>query len=368
MRVLLINPYQPGEWAPPPIGYLQGALKHYFVGIDVIAKDLHSAMIDSSIYDIVGVSFHSFSVKFAKQIREKFKGRLICGGHHVTALPDQMISLGYDQVVLGEGENAIIDIIRGNREKIIKDSQCNYFPTINDIPFPDYSGLEHPDPRIPIISSRGCPFSCSFCDAPFFWKGKYKLRSADNVLSEIEKRKSEGWEKWSFHDDNFLVNKNRLEEICKGLDGKYTWDCQCRAESLTQDVCKLIYKAGCRLVHLGIESFSQGSLDRCGKKTTVEKMLQGIENAYKVGITTMGFFIVGLPGDSIKDIVITNYWRKKSKLSKYGSNILWVLPGTEIYRKAKEQGFDDRVYLESGAPFYIYEQTLQTLQNWKKLI
>lgn len=366
MKVLLINPYQPGEWAPPPVGYLQGALKHY--GVNVIARDLHNAMTDQDHYDIVGVSFHSFSMKYAKQIRNKFKGWLICGGHHVTALPDQLLSIGYDQVVLGEGENAIIDIVRGNKSKVIKDIEGRYFPNINDIPFPDYSGLEHPDPRIPIISSRGCPFSCSFCDAPFFWERKYKIRSADNVLSEIEKRKSEGWTKWSFHDDNFLVNKTRLAEICKGLDGKNTWDCQCRAESLTEDVCKLIYNAGCRLVHLGIESFSQGSLDRCGKKTTVDKMIKGIENAYNAGITTMGFFIVGLPGDTIKDIEITYNYRKQSKLSKFGSNILWILPGTEIYRKAKEQGFDDKVYLESGAPFYTYEQSLQTLQTWKKLI
>lgn len=109
MRVLLINPWETGEFPPPSIAYLQAALKHWKV--DVVVKDLPDAMIDTKSYDLVAVSFHSFSVKYARQIRDQFKGKLICGGHHPSAMPEQMLSIGYDQVVVGEGENATIDII-----------------------------------------------------------------------------------------------------------------------------------------------------------------------------------------------------------------------------------------------------------------
>ena len=153
MRVLLINPWESDALPPPSIRYLQSALKHY--AIDVTAANLAEAMNMNDDFDIVGASFHSFSVKYARQIRDKFRGHLICGGHHPSALPEQMLGIGYDQVVIGEGEDAIIDIINGNRDKIIRDCERKYFDGINDYPFPDYAGLTNMGIyRINIISSR----------------------------------------------------------------------------------------------------------------------------------------------------------------------------------------------------------------------
>jgi len=367
MRVLLIDPWEEDQLPAPAIGYLQAALKHW--KIDVTAKNINEAMICNDDYDLVAVTFHSFSVNKARQIRDKFKGKLICGGHHPTALPEQMLSIGYDQVGIGEGENIIIDIIQGNENKIVKDCEHKYFYGINDIPMPDYLGLRFGGPHgIPIISSRGCPFSCNFCGSSNFWGHSYKMRSVDNVILEIEKRKSEGYNTWIFYDDNFTANKKRVFEICSHLDGSLVWECVGRAESLDEELCKELYRAGCRTIHLGIESLSQDALDRMNKKTTVEKMLKGIEIAESVGIHTFCMFLVGLPGDTLKDIEETKLNRLRSRITQYGPNIAWVLPGTEIYRKAKEYGFDDNVYLESGAPFYTYEQPMETLIKWSKMI
>ncbi|MFA7673964.1 MAG: radical SAM protein [Clostridia bacterium] len=367
MRVLLINPWESKELPPPSIGYLQSALKWY--GIDVVVKDLSEAMADNEQYDITGVSFHSFSVKYARQIRDKIKGHLICGGHHPSALPEQMLLIGYDQVVIGEGENAIIDIINGNRNNIVKDVEHKYFPTINDLPFPDYTGFKYNSPHGTIIvSSRGCPFDCCFCGSTNFWHHKWFMRSANNVIKEIEQRKKEGFNSCLFHDDNFLVNKERVKEICSHLDKSFQWECQARAESLTDNLCKILKESGCRKIHLGIESLSQEALNRMNKKTTVEKMLKGVECANNAGIATMSLFIVGLPGDSFKDIEETHRNRIKSRITQYGPNICWILPKTAIYEKAKEYGFNDNVYLESGAPFYTYEQSFETLTTWSKML
>jgi radical SAM superfamily enzyme YgiQ (UPF0313 family) len=367
MRVLLINPWE-GEVLPPPsIGYLQSALKHY--GVDVVAKDLSAAMADNETYDITGVSFHSFSVKYARQIRDNVKGHLICGGHHPSALPEQMLSIGYDQVIIGEGENAIIDIINGNGDKIVKDTERKYFPTINDLPFPDYTGLNFTGGMgMLIISSRGCPFSCLFCGSSIFWHHKWTMRTAENVIAEIEQRKSEGWRQFVFYDDNFLANKQRAYEICSYLDGSVYWEAVARAESIDDELCKELYRAGCRKLHLGIESLSQDALDRMGKHTTVEKMLRGVETAESNGINTMSLFLVGLPGDTLQNIEETRANRLKSRITQYGPNICWILPGTDIYRKAKEYGFNDDVYLESGVPFYTYEHSLAELETWSRSI
>ncbi len=367
MKVLLINPWTDGVFPPPAIGYLQAVLKYWKVDVAVCNIDETSLMNDD--YDLVGVTFHSLSVKYARQIRTRFKGRLICGGHHPSALPYQMLSIGYDQVVVGEGEDAIISIIQGNNDKIIKgeDYKYKYFASINDIPFPDYTELKFSgDMGIPIISSRGCPYSCNFCASSVFWHHKYYVRSADNVLCEIEKRKSEGFKSWMFEDDNFTLNKSRVYEICERLDGKYLWNCTSRAETLDVELCKELHRAGCRKIWLGIESLSQAALDRCNKNTTVEKMLQGIQNARDAGIETICQFIIGMPGDTLDEIKET-----QDKINKYRLNasyhIAQILPGTEIHKKAKEHGFKDEQYLESETPLYTYEQSIETLNNWVKL-
>jgi len=365
MKVLLIDPWDKDQLPPPSLGYLQAALKHWKV--DVEAKNIADVYSDD--YDLIGVTFHSFSVKFARQIRDRFKGKLICGGHHSSALPEQMLSIGYDQVVIGEGENAIIDIIQGNNSKIVTNCEHKYFNAINDIPFPDYKGFNFNSPHgIAIISSRGCPFNCNFCGSSNFWGHKYKSRSVDNVILEIEKIKSEGYNTWIFYDDNFTANKKRVFEICSYLDGKFIWECVGRAESLDDELCKELYRAGCRRIHLGIESLSQDALDRMNKNTTVDKMMKGIEVAENNGINTFSLFLVGLPGDTYKNIEETRQNRLRSRVTQYGSNIAWVLPGTSIHQKAKERGFNNEVYLQSGVPFYTYEQSIETLTAWSKMI
>ena len=142
MSVLLINPWAGEVFPTPAIGYLQAAIKTARPTVSVTAADMKVAMelLSKNTYDIVGVTFHSFSVKYARQIRDKVKGRLICGGHHPSALPQQMLNIGYDQVVIGEGENGILGIIDGDTRPIIK-GYINPFTFIDELPFPDYTGL-----------------------------------------------------------------------------------------------------------------------------------------------------------------------------------------------------------------------------------
>lgn len=359
MRVLLINPWQPETFPPPSIGYLQATLKAQ--GIDVSAMDLNGALSTHFDFDIVGVTFHSFSVRYAKIIREKFKCRLICGGHHPSALPEQMLKIGYNQVVVGEGESALMEVVRGKREQIIHSDRID----INGIPFPDYTGLSYGgELGLPVISSRGCPFSCSFCASSDFWKS-YKMRSSENVTTEVN---SLPVRKFMFEDDNFTANKRRVKEICDDIKGKgYSWQCASRAEDLTEDLCKDLHEAGCHTVWLGIESFSQRSLDRCNKKTTVEKMVTGIKTAENIGLNTRCQFIVGIPDDTQEDIIETVRVMRRNSIHG-GANIIWLLPNTEAYKRAKQRGFSDEVYLQSGAPFYEYEHPLKELRQWADMI
>lgn len=363
MKVLLVNPWESDVFPPPSLGYLQAALKE--ASVEVKSCDLYEALKEDDIYDLVAVSFHSFSVKYAVGLRKMFKGRMICGGHHPSALPQQMLDIGYDQVVIGEGERAIVDIVNGNHEKIIHGIGCE----LDSLPFPDYTGFKMKlDWGFPVISSRGCPFECNFCASSDFWHRKWKMRSAVNIIEEVLVK---GYKKFMFEDDNFTLNKARAIQICDELSKikNISWQCASRAETLIdEELCINLKRAGCHTVWLGVESLSQDSLDRCKKNTTVEKMLAGIKNAHKHGLQTISQFIVGLPGDTQRNIDETVSNIRRNKIGKKGANILWILPNTEIHSKAKAMGFDDSTYLTGGELFYTYEQDIRTLYKWSLLI
>ena len=376
-NILFINPWVREIYPPPSIGYLQASIKKYFgdkINVHACNIDSLDEILRKNNFDLVAVSFHSFSVKYALLIRGKVKNvKLICGGHHPSALPNQLLDIGYNQVVVGEGENAIIDILLGDENAIVK-SKNRYFESINELPFPDYSGLgDNWNDGYPIISSRGCPFTCNFCASSFFWGRKWYMRNVDNIIEEIQHRiNNYHMTTWMFEDDNFTLNRKRAIEICSEIINnniKMTWQCASRAETLCdEELCDYLVRAGCKVVWLGVESLSQESLDRCGKNTTVEKMLKGIEIAESFGLSTMSQFIIGLPDDTLNNIIETANNIKKSAISRKDVNIAWILPNTEIYRKAKEMGFDDNTYLSQGAPFYTYEQDIGTLNKWGDII
>lgn len=370
MRLLLINPWAGEVFPTPAIGYLQAAIKKMRPDVSVTAADMKVALLllQKNAYDLVGVTYHSFSVKYAVALRKAVKGRLICGGHHPSAMPQQMLDIGYDQVVIGEGENAILNIMDGDDRPIIDNYTIRYYTDIDDIPFPNYTGLSWSGAMgIPIISSRGCPFSCSFCASSSFWGRKWKSRSSDNVLAEI---RNTGMKTFMFEDDSFTVHRKRVFDICDGLKGKgYSWQCNSRAETLAdEELCKALKDAGCETVWCGIESLSQESLDRCGKHTTVEKMLAGIETADRMGLNVMAQFISGLPDDTEKDIALTVQNIKRSKIKRKGVQKIWIVPNTVAYDRAKAKGFNDEVFLQLGAPIYTYEQDMKTLDRWERMI
>jgi len=275
-------------------------------------------------------------------------------------MPEQMLAIGYDQVVVGEGENAIIEILSGDTSPIIR-APKRVFINDDNMPFPDYTGLRYDDNIV--ISSRGCPFRCNFCASTSFWGNKWRPRGAESVIEEINSR---GYKTWMFEDDNFTASKKRAIEICSGIKG--SWQCASRAETLDDDLCLALKRSGCHTIWIGVETFSQKALDRCGKNTTVEKMVRGIQTAERRGIQTMCQFIVGLPESTPEEIAETARVIRRTRMSRIGVNTAWVLPNTDLYTRAKAYGLDDNVYLDSGVPFYTYERPLSTLNNWAEII
>ncbi|MFC1643529.1 B12-binding domain-containing radical SAM protein [Chlamydiota bacterium] len=381
-NILLINPWESEILPPPALGYLHSFIQNNCKDTNVIMINSDEIdLIHTQKIDLIGITVNSFSVPALPNLLNKLKNlfpeaRFIAGGHHVTSLPDQILNLGFDQVVLGPGEKAFIDIINGNEEKKIYGS----LPELDSIPFPDYHGLsgswELPlyegGTALPIISSRGCPFKCKFCASSQFWQRKWYPRSPENVVAEILENLETGKMRyWMFSDDNFTLDRKRALRICQLLEEnickKYPvrWHAASRAESLAdKELCEAMAHAGCSCVWLGIESGSPNILSLCGKDTSTEKMLKGIAIADSCGISTVGQFIIGLPGETMDTVKETKAFIQKSKIKITGFNKPWVLPGTYLYDYSVEkQGIDENIFLK-GVPFYTAENSEKVLDDW----
>ncbi|MBF0502196.1 MAG: radical SAM protein [Candidatus Riflebacteria bacterium] len=387
MVVLLINPSHPDIFPPPSLGYLKAFIEARDSSTKVVLADVEkpSSLPKLSSVTVVGISVHSFAVPAVAQLipalrKEYPTARLVAGGHHASALPDQMLSIGFDQVVTGPGEIALLDIINGLHVPIIIGSLPE---SLDDFPFPDYSGLHgtwtlplgHGGRALPIITSRGCPFACKFCASAEFWHRCWHPRSPDNVLKEIRWRfETNQIDSFMFEDDNFTLDRTRALAITDGLTKlrqKFPglrWQAASRAETLADaELCTSMSRAGATHVWLGIETGSPEILKNCGKATTIERMLKGIETAEKCGLRTVGQFIIGLIGESRVTIEETRNFIQKSRLSHVGVNKAWVLPRTYLYDAACHAGFSPDDYL-IGIPFFTWEHSNRRLDYWSDIV
>lgn len=370
-RVLLLHPWCAELFPPPAIGYLRAALERH--GVTVVSAYLDTY--PAGPFDFVGVSLHSFSVKhmplLIPHLRKTYPGaKLVAGGHHATALPKETLAYGFDEVLTGPGELALLDLVLGGKHTDGAE------PTI-----PNYADLDQgwgmpmgqPGRGIGILSSVGCPFKCSFCASTNFWGGHWYPLTPEQTMhvleAQIVRYKLDGW---MFEDDNFTLQSERAMQICERIGqsavakGK-PWHAASRAESLcSEPLCKALKSAGCTHVWLGVESLCQETLDRCCKSTKVEAVVNGIMTAKRAGLQTVCQFIVGLPGETEQSMSKTIDSCRTMNI-KAAVNKAWVLPGTEIHRKALEYGFSNQQYLQ-GVPLYEYEWPAGTLHRWASIL
>lgn len=207
-----------------------------------------------------------------------------------------------------------------------------------------YSALLYPE--VTIISGRGCPYRCFFCLYPQTMHGrKYRLRSAQNVVDELEYISTELPEvnEVIFEDDTFTANRKRVREIAdlileRGL--KIVWSVNCRAD-LDLETMHKMKQAGCRILIAGYESGSQTILDNMRKGIKISQMLDFAKNAKKTGLLVHGCFMVGNPGETGETLVETLKLAKKLNADTAQFFPLMVYPGTEAYAWAKENRFLD---------------------------
>jgi len=289
---------------------------------------------------------------------------VVMGGPHATALPEEALDTGWiDFVVIGEGEYSMLEIAnkleRGENsffdiKGIVYKHQSNIVRTLarekkealDEIPFPAYHllplmGNYNPPPHwgkkgryASVITSRGCPYGCMFCSVTRDWGKKYRFRSANNVLDELEfLYRKYNIRYVSFRDSVFTLYKRRVIEICKGIIERkinIIWNCNGRINEVDNEMLSWMRKAGCKAVQYGIESGSEEILSQF-KGLKKDVVIKAIEMTNKIGIEPHGYFMFGLPGETKATMKDTIDFAKSLKLYSAGFTSVIPFPGSELW-------------------------------------
>ncbi len=372
--------------------------------------------------DIIGINcltesrFSSFRLlSLIKKIKKDTI--VIFGGHHATHMCDQLLNnFNIDYIVLGEGENKLLNLVRAiergipleslrgiaykKKGVIIKDLgyASNSIIDLDSLPFPfseqnrelfrkypdlknnksfDFKHLSNPSilseryKGTIIISSRGCPFNCQFCGVKQFWGKGFRLRSSENVVDEIEYyNKTLGFTFFKIWDYAFTLNPKRTITICQEIQKrklKVLFSCQTRADRITEEIVFWLKKAGCISIGIGVESGSKKILSEINKKISIKAVINAFSIFKKYDLPAYPLLMVGNPGENHRTIKQTINLMKIIKPYKIVVQKTMVFPGTDLCKLAKKQGFiDDNYWLTAKPqPYYTFENSLKTLKNWE---
>lgn len=332
--------------------------------------------------DVIAMSVLSFTlidvIKTAKLIKKLNPNIIIIlGGPHVNIYPTETLNIApIDYIILGEGEitftelvnnldnKEIIKTIKGlifkEENKIIntglreplKDLDHLPFPARHLTPYKDYASLlTKQKPVTTMITSRGCPYKCTFCDRPHLGK-IFRKRSAENVMAEMELCQNMGIKEILIYDDTFTANRKRVIDIChllieKGI--KIKWDIRTRVDTVDFELLKLLKKAGCTRIHYGVEAGTEKILKVLNKDITIPQVIKTFNDTKKAGIETLAYFMIGSPTENLEDINQTLELAKKLKADYVHFAILTPFPATEIYTRGLKKGIFKHDYWQKFA-------------------
>ncbi|MHA1312686.1 MAG: B12-binding domain-containing radical SAM protein [Candidatus Helarchaeota archaeon] len=383
MKILLINPYHRVSYlgnekmSPilPPMGlaYIAAVLIQNKIAVKIIDLNLNLPSKIDFIHqikeeepDIIGITSSTPVINNAFRLCAEIKAAnpetiTVLGGPHPTALPKDTVSNeNVDVVVVGEGEYTFLDLIRAIEEKkdlsqvegivfkkngeIISNPLRPLIEDLDELPLPAYELLEMDKYYSPqtktgkfanILTSRGCPARCIYCNKKIFGT-KFRARSVNHLLNEIEFLiNNYGIREFHILDDLFTANKKRVREFCyqvlkKKLDIKWKCPNGVRVNTVDYELLKLMNQAGCYSISFGVESGNSQILKNIRKGITLEQSENAIKWAKKAGLFTVAFLMIGNLGENRQTIQDTINFTKKIDPDAAQFSILIPYPGTPI--------------------------------------
>lgn len=286
----------------------------------------------------------------------------IIGGTHVSAMPKETMETfeAFDLGVFGEGELTLHEVVTAQSpsekikgilfrgpDGIVQTEPREFIQDLDTLPYPAYDLLPgFPDlyrptpnnysklPVAPLISSRGCPYSCTFCDRAVFGQ-KWRSNSIDYTLGLIEHLQSQYHIKEiCFYDDIFLIQKKKLYEFIEKKEARnvnIAWSCEGRIDQMDEQMLRDIRNAGCWQINYGIESGSQTILDTFNKKITVAQIRSTLAATRRAGLHSRAYLIIGAPTETPETLKETRQVIRSVPLSDIHISFFTPLPGAELY-------------------------------------
>jgi anaerobic magnesium-protoporphyrin IX monomethyl ester cyclase len=310
---------------------------------------------------------------------------LVIGGPHISATMLELLKLNplVDYAIYGEGEKAFLNLFNTlklkkdiktvenliykdpkHKNKYIINPKTKLITNLDELPFPDlrlvqnYRGINYKVPylnyplAISMIATRGCPYRCTFCDQHITHGRVARIRSVENVISEIKFNmklfKAKGF---IFKDSTFSLDKDWAKEFCSRIIKnkiKIKWVCNTRVDKLDEKLLRLMKKSGCELISFGVESGNQEILNTLKKGTTLPMIRKTFKLCKKVGIKTHGSFMIGNPGETLRTAERTIRFAQILDPEFVCFSVTTLYPGTEIYDYAVNKGLlkDPKWYLK----------------------
>jgi radical SAM superfamily enzyme YgiQ (UPF0313 family) len=342
--------------------------------IDAAALGLDIEGILSSIkghVDYFGISSTTVEIKnavnLAENLRQAFpRSLIVMGGVHPTIFHESLVAEGVcDMVIRGEGEDAITDLAKGSNledvpnltwkspsGEVMVNKQLDRYVDIEKLPIPSYHklpmdryhaalGAAIKSPSVGMITSRGCPGTCTFCYSGMHGK-RIRMQSAEKMFEQIRfLKKKYGTKEISFYDDTFTTNKKRVQRLCDLLiqnNVKISWSCFARADTVNPELLKKMKQAGCHQVGYGFESADEEVLNAINKRVKTGQIDDAVAWTKAAGIDVRGAFMLGNPEETAESMKRTMEYSKSLGIQFAIYNITTPFPGTALYEWAVEKG------------------------------
>lgn len=371
-----------GKQIPLGLFYLAGYLREHGCTVDAIDAEARNMPLERLVahiregrFDVLGISTTTVAFHRALELARAVKQALpdlpvVVGGPHVSSQPLHPLQFAeFDYAVRNEGEETLLEIVQmlenGSDPAAIRglvwrrgatpvmNEARPYIQDLDGLPLPAYDLI--PDlsvyspppfnyrkrPTANIITSRGCPNECTFCENTTFGR-KVRMRSAASIVDEIEFLMSRhGVREIAFVDDTFTVRPQRIYEIFdlaarRGL--KFPWSCMSRVNTVDEKLLRYMRANGCWYVSFGIESGDEDVLKVIRKNIKLPDVERVIDVSSRIGLRTKGFFIVGHPKETVATIDKTIDFARRLKLDHVVVTVNTPMPGTVQFEQAREYG------------------------------
>jgi anaerobic magnesium-protoporphyrin IX monomethyl ester cyclase len=368
MKIRLIEP-------GPPSVHIMSPMRYPRLGLPMIGAALAAQGHDVRIFctelapvdwddvtgaELVGLSTTTSTAPAAYEIADRLRSLgvpVVIGGSHVTFMADE--GLGHaDYVARGEGGERLmlelIEALRGGRELdsirglsfmrdgvAVHNERADACPDLDTLPVPDLTlivGHERMK-STPIMTSWGCPFGCSFCSVTAMFGRKYRYRSAESVVAEIEEKRPRHI---FFYDDNFAADVKRLKALLRLMIERglvIPWLAQVRVDVVRDpELLDLMSRSGCQIAALGLESVDQATLDGYHKSQTVADIVAAVDALHEYGIRAHGMFVLGADTDDARTVRETVSFALAHDIDTIMLNILTPAPGTQWWDEMDAAG------------------------------